>query len=286
MTDADDWTRPADPEMPADVSESVAQGESRPLAPASGSEPSGSGLSAAMLPVIGLMLMVLSALIVALVVFVQRDTGTKYPSNKGDGEYDLAAMALRNSDVPPGMELAARAEFDNDEWTDVLAREDDDEEAVALIRRQLAGQKRIRNQISAFGYSNQQELHLGETGSILSQSTLYETAEAARADTSLLCGLQISEKPPFDEFSVPKIGEQSVGFRVESKQVVSQDGSFARSHQTVLCFRTGRIVHAVVQSGWKGTEDIGLVIRLAESMLVRVDHTFEGKPDEKDKEPA
>ncbi len=298
MTNADDWTRPADSDAPhaADSAASAVSSEPAvavleptsdgPNAPGHAPRPSDSGGgSAAMLPVVGLMLMALGALVVALIVFVQRDTSAKYPSNRGDGDYDLQAMALRSADVPAGMELRARADFDNDEWTGVLASGQDDPDAAERIRGQLVGQKRIRNLVSAFGWADPQELHLGETGAILSQSTLYESAAAASADTNRLCGLQINEKPPFEEFSVPKIGDQAVGFRVESKQIVSEDGSFARSHQTVLCFRTGRIVHAVVQSGWRGTENIALVVLLAERMLDRVDKTFEGKPDEKDKDP-
>ena len=53
-----------------------------------------------------------------------------------------------------------------------------------------------------------------------------------------------------------------------------------------ICFRTGRIVHGVVQSALDGAQDIGLVVNMAQAMLTQVDNTFAGTPDPLDEPPA
>jgi len=46
-----------------------------------------------------------------------------------------------------------------------------------------------------------------------------------------------------------------------------------------VCFRTGRLVHAVTQGGLEGTQDPELSIALARRMLERVNEAFDAIQD-------
>ena len=240
-------------------------GAQAPAAAAGRNEPASAAWE---LPVIGAMTVVLLAIVAGLVAYLQQDEDTEYSVNRGDDEYDLPSMALRNADMPQGLVLARRIEFDNEQWA-VLTDEEDPEGR----QNQLEAQERIRNSVSYFTWPGATTTeHLGEVLSITSQSTLFETPDAAEEETSRLCGLLIDERDPLVEFAVPSLGDESVGFYVTTVQE-----GVGTSIDTVVCFRTGRIVHGVVQTGLKGTEDIGLSVTLAERMLDRVDQTFEGE---------
>ena len=232
--------------------------------------------NAALIPIIGGLLLVVGAVVVALLAYLDRDSGDRYPSNRGDDEYDLASMALRSIDVPAGLTLATTLEFNNAEWSEIVGAEDPE-----MKKAQLDSQKRIRNQLAFFTWpDNTTTEHLGQTLSVTSQSTLFETDDAAEAETNRLCGLLINEADPLEEFDVPKLADQSVGFTVTS----NQEG-IGKSYEVAICFRTGRIVHGVVQSGLEGTQDIGLVVRMARRMLAHVNSTFDGNPEPLDPAP-
>lgn len=221
---------------------------------------------AVLIPVAGIMAIAVIALAAALAAYVQRDTGHSYTEALDDDDYLLDAMSLRNRDMPAGLKLVSRVEFTNEEWAEAT-RPDDPERALA----QLNSQGRIRNNVAIFSWGDSSYAHLAETLNIISQSTLYATADDARAELGRLCGLYIDERQPLVEFAVPKLGEQSVGFYVTTE---AQD--FSATIETVVCFRTGRIVHGVMQTAFQGAHDIALTVRLAERMLARVDETFRG----------
>jgi len=225
--------------------------------------------NAFLIPLIGGMLLIIGAVVVGLLAYLDNDGGDSYPSNRGDDEYDLASMALRTIDVPAGLTLATTLTFDNAEWSEIVGADDPE-----LKKTQLDSQKRIRNQLAFFTWpDNTTTEHLGRTLSVTSQSTLFETDDSAAAETNRLCGLLINEADPLVEFEVPKLADQSVGFTVTSNQQ-----GIGKSYEVAVCFRTGRIVHGVVQSGLDGTADIALVVRMARRMLAHVDETFAGKP--------
>jgi hypothetical protein len=236
-----------------------------------------------------MMLLVLSALIAGLIAFVTRDDdeAQDYPVSLANDDYDLAAMAIRNRDTPAGLELVGSLGFDNTDWA-ILLDEADPEPRLA----QLEAQQRVRNHVSVFAWEPGGSARLGEVLNLLSQSTLYETEEAAAEAIrgSALCGLNIPLTSPVEDFSVPTIADQSVGFYVEADTVVidvdevTQEQTVARIIETVVCFRTGRIVHGVVQRAWDGSQDPNFVIGLARDMLTHVDNSFAGVDDPLDTE--
>ena len=253
------------------------------------------GGSASLIPIFGLMLMVLIALGVALGVYVQRDTADRYPANsvgdddpatkdKDEALDTLKAMGLRTSEVPPGLALRVRTTFTNGEWAALLASSDrasaGDPDALGRKTTQLDSQGRLANLVSVFLWDTLAASRQGQALAIISQSTIYKTEEAARADTGRLCGLRIDEKDPLTEFNVPKIGDQSIGFSVVS--LVPEQG---KTVDTVVCFRTGRIVHGVVQTSYDGSQNIGLVVALAQRMEAHVALTFQHKPEPVDADP-
>ena len=202
-----------------------------------------------------------------------------YPADKQASDYDLEAMQLRNKDLPDGIVRQSRNDqltFTNVEWAQLVAPDD-----AQRKQSQLDAQKRIRNLVSVFSWSDQQNARIGQALSFLSQSTLYETVEAATADTNRLCGLRIDETDPLKEFTVPKLGDQAVGF-----MVTTPNANFGKLVDTVVCFRTGRIVHGVIQTSFLGSEDSALVTELAKKMLLEVNETFKGKAVPKDDEPS
>lgn len=200
------------------------------------------------------------------------DEGRSYPSDRGDDDYNLEAMQLIDRDMPRGIFRSDERTFNNDEWSQVF---DVDDPEVA--KTTLDGQNRIRSFVAFFTWESPQE-HFGTVISITTQSTLYKDEEAARK--SLMenrfsaCGLLVSEEETgrAEAFYVPRVGDESVGMFITQQQ--SQLGT---SVDTILCFRTGRIVHAVVQTGLDGTQDVALAVKLAERMLARVDAAFDGK---------
>ena len=200
----------------------------------------------------------------ATLLFSACDDGRTYPE-KGDDQYDLASMALREDDLPAGFtqQDIGEAEFTNEQWAEFYGVDD-----VEAKLAQLKAQSRIRSHVTTF-----QPKELGRVFSITAVSTVYETDKAAaESSTKFACGLPIDDKQPLEPFGVPAIGQASNGFFVSN---TSQSG--LRTVDTTVCFRTGRVLHAVQQTGLPGTEDVALAVRLAQRMEGHVDDTFDGK---------
>lgn len=210
---------------------------------------------------------VLALCLLSIPVFVACDEGRSYPTNKGDGDYDLAAMALRETDMPKDFTKQPIDEpaFDNERWANEVFDTDDPEGKQA----QLDAQGRLTNHVAAFTPPG-----LGKVLSITAVSTLYTNEKAAQESIDrFACGLPINESTPLTPFVTPKIADQSTGF------FVSQDsGSGLTFIDTTMCFRTGRIVHAFQQTSLPGVEDIAAAVRLANRWLQHVDDAFDGKP--------
>ena len=101
-------------------------------------------------------------------------------------------------------------------------------------------------------------------------STLYEDAGAAeRSLREFACGLPIEANVQLEPLLVPELGDGASGFLV--RQFEENAPTFV---DTTVCFRTGRVVHAIQATSVAGVEDIGFVIRLAERMLARTDAAF------------
>jgi hypothetical protein len=202
------------------------------------------------------------ALPAVALLLIACDVGRDYPASFGDSDYDLAAMALRDTDLPAGFEAQEVPDpaFDNESWA--LFFETNDPEAK---QAQLEAQGRLTNHVTAFAPAG-----LGRVLAVTNVSTLYTDAEAARqALEKFACGLPINDSIQLEPFLVPSIGDGAAGFFVRQEN----DGS-TTFVDTTLCFRTGRIVHAIQQTSIPGVEDIALSIRLANSQLERVDAEF------------
>ena len=204
----------------------------------------------------------------AALFFTACNDGPNYAKRMGDDEVNLEAMVLANSDMPVDFLKRQEKGFDNEEWSQVF--DTNDPEAK---KSQLDAQGRLRNHVAYFSWEQPME-HLGHPISVTTQSTLYVDAQSAeRAAKQFACGLLVADTDPINEFKVPKLGDQSVGFFVTQQQQ-----NFGTTVDTAVCFRTGRILHAIVQSGLEGTSDVALSVKLAEKMLARVDAVYAGKP--------
>ena len=275
------WSKPPGSDAAVEDGAEALEGGS-PAAPAVAS----TGVAASrrsrapLLAAMGVLVVVLLGMVGGLVWYVTRDgsSGGSYPANKPDNAYDLESMQLRNSDLPKGLVRQSRNDqltFSNDEWSRLLKPEDPTAKSA-----QLTAQKRIKNLVSIYSWDDAENARIGLALSVLSQSTLYETEEAAKAEANRLCGLRIDEKDPLKEFKVPGLGDQSAGFQVTT------DSQIGKTVDTAVCFRTGRIVHGVIQTAFLGAENPTLVTDLAKKMLDHVDKTFSGKPPTKDPEPT
>lgn len=205
----------------------------------------------------------------ALLAFACGDDGRSYPQGLGDDEYDLASMALTEADVPEGMVEALAQEFDN-EVTAQTFQEDDPEPKV----RELEAKGRLKGHITIFSYENPIE-HLAKIGNIYSQSTLFTDSDSARQSLREICDLQqYAEAPQLEDIIVPELGEGSVGF-----VVTTPADQLGISVDTVVCFRTGRVVHSIIASGLDGSQDLAETFRLARQMLTRVDLAYDAIGD-------
>jgi hypothetical protein len=174
-------------------------------------------------------------------------------------------MALHQEDLPSGFEAGQLddPEFDNTRWVDVFDT-DDPEGKLA----QLDAQGRLRSYVTAF-----QPAELGKVFSITAVSTLYTDVDAARrSEAQYGCGLPIEDKVATTPFDVPKLGDEATGFFIRN-----QSANGLTTIDTNLCFRTGRVLHAIQQTGLPGTEDIALEVRLAQRWVTRVNDAFDGK---------
>lgn len=203
-------------------------------------------------------------LIGATLLFSACESALEYPE-RGDDEYDLGAMALTEADLPDGFtqDEIPEPEFNNELWAEFFGVDD-----VEAKLAQLEAQARIKSRVTSF-----QPGELGRVFRVTIFSTLYENDKAAEdSSVKFACGLPIDDKEELDPFDVPKIGSSANGFFVSN---TSESG--LRLVDTTICFRTGRVVHAVQQTGLPGTEDIALAVRLAIRMEAHVNDVFDGK---------
>ena len=189
-----------------------------------------------------------------------------FTADRPDDTYVLQNMLLDAIDLPIPMEQSATNTFDNAGWAQLFNVED-----IDAKRNQLDARRRIVGSVRVFSWDDPIQ-HLGGPTLITVHSTLYEDIPAAEDSMSLFCGMPIDEStaPEVVEFWVEGIGEQSQGLILA--QPPTEIGILL---DTVVCFRTGRIVHAVVQNGLEGTQDVGLNLRMAERMLERVRAAFD-----------
>lgn len=200
----------------------------------------------------------------ALLFFSACDSARTYPE-KGDDEYDLGAMALTEADLPGGFvqQDIGEAEFTNEQWAEFFGVED-----IEAKLSQLNAQSRVRSHVTTFRPGE-----LGRIFSVTAVSTVYENENAATdSSQKFACGLPIDDKKQLEPFGVPTIGQAANGFFVSN----TNEGGI-RLVDTTVCFRTGRLIHAIQQTGLPGTEDIALAVRLARRMQARVDEVFDGK---------
>lgn len=191
--------------------------------------------------------------------------GSRIYPEKGDGDYDLKAMALTAAELPTGFgeQALGEGEFDNAAWAEFYGVDD-----VEAKQAQLDAQKRVRSRVSTF-----QPAELGKLFRITAISTLYENPQsAADSAAKFACGLPIDDKEPLLPFAVPRIGQEANGFFVDTK---TESG--LHLIDTTICFRTGRIIHSIQQTGLPGTEDVALAVRLAEKMNEHVNAFFDGR---------
>ncbi|MCC6381241.1 MAG: hypothetical protein IT304_01975 [Dehalococcoidia bacterium] len=211
---------------------------------------------------------VLATGLLAAALFLAACAGdSSYPVDRRDDAYDLAAMRLRPADLPAGYEEAdiAQHEFDNDDWVKVTGAADAD-----ARKAQLDAQGRLRAYVSVY-----QPKQLGRVFSINAISTLYTDANKAdQSAVKFLCGTPTDDKALTEPFPPPSLGDQSVGFLVPPTGVANGDPPIS---ETTLCFRTGRILHAITLTGLAGTEDVALSVKLAQRMLARIDEAFAGR---------
>lgn len=188
------------------------------------------------------------------------DGAARYPAGLADDAYDLEAMALQAADLPPGFEQQSPGEFENEAWASVFQTDD-----VEAKLRQLEAQGRQRNFVTLFGPQG-----LGPVLAVTAISTLYTDAAAAeRSLREFACGLPIEANVQLEPLLVPKLGDGSNGFL--ERQFSEGAPTFV---DATVCFRTGRVVHAIQATSVAGVEDVAFLIRLAERQLARVDAAF------------
>ena len=200
--------------------------------------------------------------LLAVVLLTACDQGRSYPTNLGDGDYNLEAMALTQADLPAGFTQGQGFEFSSDEWAQLFAA--DDTEATV---RQLEAQGWLRNWVTEAVPDS-----FGRVLNIRFISTLYADEAAAKESTDkFACGLPVSLSVPLKPFIVSKIGQQTNGFFVDE----DIDSAGTTLTYTTVCFRTGRIVHVVQEGSLPGLEDIADSLQTANVMLKRVDAAYD-----------
>lgn len=211
----------------------------------------------------------LLACVISATVLAACDGGRSYPAGRSDNDYDLPAMALTEDDLPRGFtksEITQPAEspgqFNNERWSLIINPDEADS-----LQSQLEAQGRLNNYVSAFSPAG-----LGPVLAITSVSTLYTDVESARQSAErFVCGLPIETNVAVEGFDVPDVADGATGFFVRQSDQQGQP-TFT---DTTICFRTGRITHAIQQTSVTGSEDVALSVRLAEKMLERVDLAFD-----------
>jgi hypothetical protein len=205
---------------------------------------------------IGLAILLMGTVVLAVGCAEERS----YPETLADDAHNLGAMSLQGEDLPAGFEKQSPGEFANEAWAAIM-----DEEDVEARLRQLEAQGRLRNYVSLFGPRG-----LGPVLGVTAISTLYADAGAAeRSLREYACGLPIDATVQLEPLLVPALGDGTSGFLVRQ----FEDGAPTFVDATI-CFRTGRVVHAIQTTSLTGAQDIAFLVRLAERMKARTDVAF------------
>ena len=211
-----------------------------------------------------LLIPVLAALGLALLSACTADE-VAFPTNLPDDAYPLEDMLLDLDDLPLRMDDQDTRTFDNGDWAQLFDVDD-----LRGKVNQLQARGRINAAVREFTW-NEPFTRLGGPALITIQSTLYADVDDAEDSLSRFCGALIDERTATDvsDFWVADIGDGAQGFILGE-----QTEEIGRLVETVVCFRTGRVVHAVLQNGLEGTEDIALTVRIARRMEEHVRAVF------------
>ena len=206
---------------------------------------------------------VLAALGLALLAACasEQEFATELP----DDAYPLEDMLLDLDDLPLRMDDQNTSTFDNGDWAQLFDVDD-----LRGKVNQLEARGRINAAVREFSWTS--AFPLAGPWFITVQSTLYTDVDAARDSLSLFCGTVTDERTATDvsEFWVADIGDGVQGL-ILGEQVEGP----GRIVETIVCFRTGRVVHAVLLQGLDGSEDIALSVRIARRMYEHVSAVFE-----------
>lgn len=249
-----------------------------PPAPAPAPAPSGGGSKKLMFVLAGVIFILIALVAGGLgYIMLSGDDGETYPLDLPDDQYDLAAMGLEEADMPEGMvinqpiqeELAfgqvvgEGIEFSNEDWAQVLDQEDPEAKA-----RQLDALGRIRNHVRFF---EAQPLRYGYPVQYSTQSTLFTDVDSAVESLRTDCDTVQDPTLSVTDIEIRKIGDGSTAF-----SVLTPTDEVGNIIETVVCFRTGRIVHSISQQGFEGTERLEVQLGLADKMLDNVEASFSG----------
>lgn len=198
------------------------------------------------------------------------DDSPTYASDLADQDYDLAAMQLEDEDMPhEGMAMVLEDAFSNEEWAQLFVAQDPQLE-LEQKQIQIEAQGRGTGHLALFTW-DEPARNLGKVLQVESHAILYADEESARDALRLRsCGLLIGDDEPLEPFDVPQVADESTGFFHESEL-----GTLGKAVDTVVCFRTGRVVHAVLAHGLDGTQDIDGTLEMARRKLNHVDGAFE-----------
>ena len=174
-------------------------------------------------------------------------------------------MLLELDDLPIRLDNEITSTFDNSDWAQLFDVDD-----LRAKLNQLEARGRINAAVREFSW-NDPFTHLGGPALITLQATLYADVEDAENSLSRFCGARIDERTATDvtDFWVADIADGAQGFILGE-----QTEEIGRLVETVVCFRTGRVVHVVLQNGLEGTEDIAMTVRIARRMEERVRAVF------------
>lgn len=200
-----------------------------------------------------------------------------YPVDLPDEDYDLSAMQLAESDMPDdGIKLFINDIYTNEDWAGIAVQQGLSTD-VEQKRIQYEAQGRVTGYLALFTWESPIE-HFGKLQTLESHSTLYKDVESASSAMSLrACGLLIPDDKPLDTVEVASLADESAAFTVSDQLMLADQVSLGTSVDTVVCFRTGRVLHAIVQSGLDGTQDLDLTVELAKRKLEYVNAAFDGK---------
>ena len=206
---------------------------------------------------------VLAAL--GLVLLAACASEQEFATELPDDAYPLEDMLLDLDDLPLRMDDQNTSTFDNGDWAQLFDVDD-----LRGKVNQLEARGRINAAVREFSWTS--AFPLAGPWFITVQSTLYTDVDAARDSLSLFCGTVTDERTATDvsEFWVADIGDGVQGL-ILGEQVEGP----GRIVETIVCFRTGRVVHAVLLQGLDGSEDIALSVRIARRMYEHVSAVFE-----------